>query len=202
MRRRGFTLVELLVVIGIIVILAAILFPVFAHAREAARKGACLSNQRQLGAAVSMYIQDHDERFPQTHPTATPWTFVDDEITIEVPWRDLIEPYTRSAGLFGCRSDAGFPDWHPTSYAPNGYTVYGACLAEVLRPTEMIYTAELESGGLIDDFSPWTGRAALASDLATTRHSGGAVYLFVDGHTQWLPFDRTWAPVNLWQPRY
>src|SRR5438309_7629257 len=62
--RAGFTLIELLVVIAIIAILAAILFPVFAMAREKARQATCLSNQKQLSTAMSMYSQDYDERFP------------------------------------------------------------------------------------------------------------------------------------------
>src|ERR671915_2414483 len=61
--RAGFTLIELLVVIAIIAILAAILFPVFAQAREKARQSACLSNTKQLGSAVMMYTQDYDETF-------------------------------------------------------------------------------------------------------------------------------------------
>jgi len=63
-RSRGFTLIELLVVIAIIAVLAAILFPVFAQAREAARKTTCLSNEKQLGMGVMMYVQDYDEQFP------------------------------------------------------------------------------------------------------------------------------------------
>src|SRR5881409_782799 len=64
-RRNGFTLIELLVVIAIIAILAAILFPVFAQAREKARMSAFLSNERQIGTALMMYVQDYDEAFPR-----------------------------------------------------------------------------------------------------------------------------------------
>src|SRR5258708_467464 len=66
--RRGFTLIELLVVIAIIAILAAILFPVFAQAREKARQASCTSNLKQIGLAFRMYIQDYDERFPANNP--------------------------------------------------------------------------------------------------------------------------------------
>src|SRR5450432_3744586 len=65
-RRKGFTLIELLVVIAIIAILAAILFPVFAQARESARKTSCLSNQKQIGLGFLMYTQDYDSAFPST----------------------------------------------------------------------------------------------------------------------------------------
>ncbi len=74
MRRRGFTLIELLVVIAIIAILAAILFPVFAQARETARTASCLSNQKQIGLALRMYTQDYDEEFPLgTYPAPRNW---------------------------------------------------------------------------------------------------------------------------------
>ena len=72
-RSTGFTLIELLVVIAIIAILAAILFPVFARAREKARQTTCSSNQRQIAASILMYCQDHDETLPQA---ATMWSSI------------------------------------------------------------------------------------------------------------------------------
>src|SRR3989440_7237437 len=79
MNRKAFTLIEVLVVIAIIAILAAILVPVFAQAREAARKTSCLSNTKQIGSAYMMYVQDYDEHFPphvteRTAPARTPHT--------------------------------------------------------------------------------------------------------------------------------
>src|SRR5436309_11390314 len=88
--RPGFTLIELLVVIAIIAILAAILFPVFAQAREKARSSTCLSNQKQLGTAMSMYIQDYDERFPNWKNTV-PKTV--DNPTAKVTWVENMQPY-------------------------------------------------------------------------------------------------------------
>lgn len=105
-RPRGFTLIELLVVIAIIAILAAILFPVFAVAREAARKTACLSNHKQIGTGILLYAQDYDEAIvPWLAPSnGTP---ASDRI-----WCTLIQPYLRNGndyganaqGVFTCRS--------------------------------------------------------------------------------------------------
>lgn len=92
--RYGFTLIELLVVIAIIAILAAILFPVFAQARESARKAACLSNTRQMGTAVLMYSQDYDE-------TIVPWVQRTDQARDTArrdrnTWVHLLQPYVKS----------------------------------------------------------------------------------------------------------
>ena len=109
MQRRAFTLIELLVVIAIIAILAAILFPVFAQARESARKTSCLSSQKQNGLAMLMYAQDYDETYVQLsdwNQRVAPW-HVTATSTNGIPnWPSLIQPYVKSYELteFGCAS--------------------------------------------------------------------------------------------------
>ena len=102
----GFTLIELLVVIAIIALLAAILFPVFAQAREKAREVTCLSNARQIGLGVRMYAQDYDETMPlfdayHTQPPAG----IAGHKGVEV----LLQPYVKSAPIFKCPNDNGGP---------------------------------------------------------------------------------------------
>ncbi len=101
-RRRAFTLIELLVVIAIIAILAAILFPVFAQAREAARKTSCLSNLKQLGTGVGMYTQDNDENLPCNWYVGL-WASAPNG---PYKWMDAIYPYVKNEGVFTCPSDA------------------------------------------------------------------------------------------------
>jgi prepilin-type N-terminal cleavage/methylation domain-containing protein/prepilin-type processing-associated H-X9-DG protein len=101
-RHEGFTLIELLVVIAIIAILAAILFPVFAQAREKARAISCLSNVKQLGLGTLMYVQDYDESFPLGRTWST-----DPAGGFYPGWANVLEPYLKSVGIFRCPSDAG-----------------------------------------------------------------------------------------------
>src|SRR5436309_547217 len=105
-RKGGFTLIELLVVIAIIAILAAILFPVFAQARESARKTTCLSNLKQMGLGMTMYVSDYDEQ-------AVPWNLrlnnknLYDANGVSLCWDRLIQPYVKNTAFLACPSDIG-----------------------------------------------------------------------------------------------
>src|ERR1043165_9388943 len=142
---RGFTLIELLVVIAIIGILASMLMPVFAQARESARKIVCVSNLRQLGMAFKMYIQDNDEIMPsQDHLYIDPCCPFWMDAAYGVPdwfnspyanWARAIWPYVREKGIYQCKSNKG---WTPNSdnrlpglsYIYNGFAA-GRSLAAV-----------------------------------------------------------------------
>ena len=108
----GFTLIELLVVIAIVSILAAILFPVFARARENARRTSCMSNLKQIGLGMMQYLQDYDERYPFNSQTRTalgpPWTTTlsgaDFTSSSSIFWPQIITPYTKNLQIFYCPS--------------------------------------------------------------------------------------------------
>lgn len=108
MRERGFTLIELLVVISIISLLAAILFPVFARARDNARRTSCISNLKQIGLGIVMYTQDHDGRVPKVYTTGNTTTAPDGEDFFAGGatwfWQQMIFPYVKSHQLFYCPS--------------------------------------------------------------------------------------------------
>ena len=103
-RRRAFTLIELLVVIAIIAILAAILFPVFARAREQARRASCASNFKQIGLGMMQYTQDYDERYPPFSLGAGNVGFQGYNGADGARWADEIFPYVKSSQIFDCPS--------------------------------------------------------------------------------------------------
>ena len=209
----AFTLIELLVVIAIIAILAAILFPVFAQAREKARSTVCLSNMKQIGTALQMYIQDNDQQLffratsnagstranvavAKTNPAYNP-----------LQWWNLLMPYTKSNGLYNCPSDTG-PTFSPdNSGIPNILRSYVASCAvenltdaQVANPMETIVITEKwdigPTGSAIGDswMEAFDGdMAPIAANLTKyplgyigTRHQGGVNASFFDGHAKCL----------------
>jgi len=143
--RRAFTLIELLVVIAIIAILAAILFPVFAQARERARMAGCLSNLKQVGLAVMMYTNDYDETYP--YAEIRDWNA--DKHPIVMDWKLITFPYIKSVGTMECPDlRAHFSKWYdPVDTWEGANTVmdqaYGTC-------NPAAYTYSLETS-----HSPW-----------------------------------------------
>lgn len=101
MLKKAFTLIELLVVIAIIAILAAILFPVFAQAKEAAKKTVCLSNQKQLGTCLQLYLNDFDDMYMMTSWAEDPLV----GLNYKVHWSYLVQPYVKNVNIFVCPSD-------------------------------------------------------------------------------------------------
>ena len=131
--RAAFTLIELLVVIAIIAILAAILFPVFARARENARRASCQSNLKQIGLGVMQYLQDYDERFPNQVATGG------GSANPPVGWADEIQPYLKSTQIFQCPSETTGPNL--VNAGSPGYTDYfmNAALGNTGDATNRVY---------------------------------------------------------------
>lgn len=198
---KGFTLIELLVVIAVILILAAILFPVFARARENARRTACLNNIKQLALGLAMYVQDNDERFPVQYATSL--------------WQNILQPYSHSYGIMRCPS-APVPQGLAADVT-NGYSVvYGltggivgvysqagyhsrhiAVITEPARTFAIVesrfpkgsspdYYATRGYGNSAPDFGyPAITRPEDDTHFCDTRHFDGSIVGFADGHAKW-----------------
>jgi prepilin-type N-terminal cleavage/methylation domain-containing protein/prepilin-type processing-associated H-X9-DG protein len=217
-RRQGFTLIELLVVIAIIAILAAILFPVFAKAREKARQASCQSNLKQVALGVLMYIQDYDEK-----PPCTPyWECGRPNNSTTTRWYAAIYPYVKNQQLFACPSSPSAGGW-PRPNAPynagvnwngidlsygmgrwadctnaNPYEKSGFRIARYQYPANSLLAAD--SAHHDDGCSRWE-KIAYASVCGAgcnpgnqtetnTRHNGGADLAFMDGHVKWFSAGR------------
>lgn len=194
--RKAFTLIELLVVIAIIAILAAILFPVFAKAREAARATSCRSNLKQIGTAMMMYLQDYDEVYSERGGNGFP----------NYSWRQKSQPYIKSANLFQCPSnpdknivadvgDANYPAIN-RSYAMNP-RLSNQPQAVVQEPANKILVAELTWQNWTDyGANWWTGTGNW--DTGFAGHTNQANYLFADGHVKAMRPSQTASPYNMW----
>lgn len=207
--RRGFTLIELLVVIAIIAILAAILFPVFARAREKARQASCQSNLKQISLAFMMYVQDYDEANPMAyyfqygssnHEYA--WDF---HVTYDGSWNiistdlGLIGPYTKNSQLNACPSFKGQTWGRPqTGYAYNTTYVGGppdeglvpAALASIQSPSETVLVCDsgyYYSGSVAGcNYLRAPGDAVYGwiGPNVHYRHNGVADVAYCDGHVK------------------
>jgi len=188
MKRSGFTLIELLVVIAIIAILAAILFPVFARAREKARQTSCLSNVKQLSLGLLMYVGDYDERF-SVERVVQPY--------YARPWYEAIVPYVKNTNLFQCPSVERTAAWG--GYGYNGYGTSGSNglgyrhqsdsgspspsqappkLAAIEQPSVMLMLGEPIANS-------YALRGYASNYLPSTCHNGGSNIGHVDGHAKW-----------------
>jgi prepilin-type N-terminal cleavage/methylation domain-containing protein/prepilin-type processing-associated H-X9-DG protein len=197
MRRKqnGFTLIELLVVIAIIAILAAILFPVFARARENARKANCQSNLKQIATAAMMYRQDYDERWLPMSVTTNGF---------QNWWPVLISPYTKNEGIFFCPSADGrwfdctcYGNQSPRPLGGYGFncgTGGSAGAPAWIGPTGMADAAvEMPANTILagdsDCINVGPGQfytQGTACPNWAARHNGQANFAFCDGHVKSL----------------
>ena len=223
MERPGFTLIELLVVIAIIAILAALLFPVFAHARERARAAQCQSNLRQIGGAFLQYFQDWDDTLPGYFAEYT-------DGVPTVTWKDQVFPYIRSRDIFLCPTNPvgwgdhgeywasmglpgeALPDpWKrfPVSYGMNAAmlhsynwegdtTRFNATLGEYPDPANTIAVGETRFSDAVTPFFRRLFEIALVGPAH--HHDGRINILFLDGHVKALKAAQTFVPKWLWGP--
>ncbi|NLO04462.1 MAG: DUF1559 domain-containing protein [candidate division WS1 bacterium] len=199
--KRGFTLIELLVVIAIIAILAAILFPVFARAREKARQTSCLNNMKQLGLGMMMYAQDYDEIFPaMSNGTMTTPAFP------EVPefghngsgmwylsWATVIYPYIKNVQIYRCPSTTysqygvayGVPANGINAEKTGPVSIFGRpAMSAIVRPAEIMMIGEKGTGGGAQYINSEGSGVSYYAGRAS--HNGGMNIAYFDGHAKWI----------------
>ncbi len=180
-RKTAFTLIELLVVIAIIAILAAILFPVFARARENARRSSCQSNLKQIGIAIAQYTQDYDEK-----------TLVVDENT-GYTWFVPIQPYIKSEQVFRCPSLSEGTPAARSDYAINGFFTHALSISIFQNTAQQIAMGERLKDSDETDYHTWAV-AEFEPHLQKERHFNGSNYLFADSHVKWMRWEATLIP--------
>lgn len=216
-RRSGFTLIELLVVIAIIAILAAILFPVFARAREQARKTSCLSNLKQLGLGFMMYAQDYDEKLPGiplgSCPTCWPWAAWPGTYDWTGVFTVGITPYTKNKQIYQCPSATEVDRWsgrNGLSYcyneymynSNNGWTKLASLGGAPMGVASVSMLSECFSSGIYMDWEGCSGEPTLPGGICDglnriryhtwnpwmPNHEGTNL-TYADGHSKFIPKD-------------
>jgi len=192
-RRRAFTLIELLVVIAIIAILAAILFPVFAKAREKARTSSCQSNLKQIGVAMMQYVQDYDEMYVRSNFG---------QLGIQFPGSagycgaltHGIQPYIKSSQVLRCPSDTR--NNPPTSYGYNEYVYqvgnsWGSLAALSNAPAGVASISLIVDSRFEGIYNDWDGLNGLdrLRGQSSVAHNGCNV-CFADGHVKLIPLQK------------
>lgn len=179
MNKKAFTLMELLVVAVIIGILAALLVPAIGKAREGARRSACANNLRQIGLAISMYMNEHDFKFPPWMTAGTPVKY----------WYNDLEPYVDDKNIYKCPSYKyhDYSDPEHFSYAfnlegLNDAAGAGIDINAVSSPSQCIMVAD---GGPPYQSEESSCLLWAHGSISNTRHSRGTNILFVDGHVNW-----------------
>jgi prepilin-type N-terminal cleavage/methylation domain-containing protein/prepilin-type processing-associated H-X9-DG protein len=225
MKRKGFTLIELLVVIAIIAILAAILFPVFAKAREKARQTSCASNLKQLATASLMYAQDFEETFPKAR-----FRYTSDKADMTaIYWFTCLMPYVKNNNLFSCPTAGNkYPNnmtvpvqgltlgygWNigineAMTYNSTAYGGYcngmGYYESDGTVPIHLPWIKTPAETILLGDISPVNGDYAYlmygvrnGADYVPVTHTNGANYAFVDGHVKYMNHDTARANWQMW----
>jgi prepilin-type N-terminal cleavage/methylation domain-containing protein/prepilin-type processing-associated H-X9-DG protein len=195
-RKRGFTLIELLVVIAIIAILAAILFPVFARARENARRSSCQSNLKQIGIGIAQYTQDYDEKYP-LNPEVGGVTYTNAQ-GVGMSWDMTIQPYIKSHQVMVCPSDSesvrrNLPGVgnHTRSYSAAAYmnATDGLAMSRINAPALTVHVVERSKDG--DDSNDanfaahwhWWDQFDHVSQI-DWRHLETSNVLYADGHVK------------------
>jgi prepilin-type N-terminal cleavage/methylation domain-containing protein/prepilin-type processing-associated H-X9-DG protein len=204
LRKRAFTLIELLVVIAIIAILAAILFPVFAKAREAARKSSCQSNLKQVVTAAMMYSQDYDERVVPS------WLNYVPPSGGTAYWMGFILPYTKNTGIYRCPSTSLNAESNPNNPQVSAYAHQhnnlgwgdSPSMAAIDKPAETIYFHDVGTfpdwaafnlnpdredfslGGNGATYSRRYDQQAHDATTVANRHTGTCNIGFLDGHVK------------------
>lgn len=202
--RSGFTLIELLVVIAIIAILAAILFPVFANAKERARQAKCLNNLKQLSTALLQYANDNDGRLPsiawEYYGTSNDWCGTDGTHKMAHPERGQLWKYTRTVNIYICPTDFQRPAKditqptidlsvqrrYPLSYSVNG-DLQGWKLDSLpnRRPTKVLLIIHEDRRTINDGLFLWKNNPW---DLPEKVHYDGTTAAYLDGHARWVSY--------------